>query len=74
MRCIAQDTHDENIFWVRLHGGKVRSRFNYRKHIEHMKSKALSPETKKKLDSLGDNLLRKQAELGRQRTSNKHKR
>ena len=71
MKCIAQNVHDEHIFWVKLHGGKVKSTFNYRKHIELMKTKKLSQDLKKKLDDLGDRLLRKQEEIGRQRTGNK---
>lgn len=70
MKCIAQGVHDENVFQVRLHGGKVKNTFNYRKHVGELRTKSVDKIFRKKLDSLGDNLLRKQEAIGRQRTRN----
>lgn len=74
MRCVAQGVHDQNIFWVKLHGGKVRHTFNYRKHISLMKTHDLTKESKTKIDSLAEKIFKRQEAIGRQRASNKHKR
>ena len=70
MRCIAQTVADEQTFWVKLHGGKVKSTFNYRKHIDSMNQKVLTKDESKNMDRIADSLLRKQEAIGRKRTGN----